>query len=419
MLDILLSDSKAVKIASHPLATTNAGMTGRNASRFERQPFNDRNKMKTSVLFIVFLSALAFGGISKDELHPWKNQKKVLVLLLEWSDRPSSINVSEVEEAFFGESLSLKKFFHENSSGTYDISGEVMPWRSSSLKWEELSSCQLNTIVQEAWQVFSSDIEISSYDSDSNGKIDHLFILHSGRIRARSDMESPCVFMNFSKADHTAILQSQGAWIYGNHVPIGYYLHEAGHQYFNLPDLYGDHHHGHYGIGMWGIMGLGAWGVHNQIPTEDMFRYPSHFEPKSKEVMGWGHFQYIDSRVENVTLRPVETSGDIVVVKNLQGGENFYLEYRSAQGFSENYLGHGLLIWKGYKLVQADGRDDLNSGTDLGRNPTPPIDENFGDASDPFPGSGDVRYYHDQETGIILKNIRLEEGVVKLDVQFP
>ena len=371
---------------------------------------------KIGILFIIFLSSLAFGETPKDELHPWKNQTRALVLLLEWRDRPSNINVSDVENAFFGESLSLKQFFHENSSTTYTISGEVMPWRSSTLKWEELSSCQLNTIAQEAWRLFSSDIKASSYDSDANGKIDHLFILHSGRVRSRSNMEAPCAFMNFPKADHTAILQSQGSWIYGNHVPIGYYLHEAGHQYFNLPDLYGDHHHGHYGIGMWGIMGLGAWGVHNQIPTGDMFRHPSHFEPKSKEIIGWGNFQYVNtSTVSSIILRPIETSGDIVVVKNALEGD-FYLESRSAFGFSKNYPGHGLLIWKGFKLIQADGRDDLDHGTDLGKNPTPPTHENFGDTSDPFPGSKQVTFYEDVSAGIRFENIRIEDNTIKLDI---
>jgi hypothetical protein len=66
--------------------------------------------------------------------------------------------------------------------------------------------------------------------------------------------------------------------------------------------------------------------------------------------------------------------------------------------------------------VQADGRDDLNDGNDLGRRPLPPIDENFGDDTDPFPGEGGVTSYTDQREAIRFENIRRYDDRVELDV---
>ncbi|HBQ21914.1 MAG TPA: hypothetical protein DD708_08280 [Deltaproteobacteria bacterium] len=67
-------------------------------------------------------------------------------------------------------------------------------------------------------------------------------------------------------------------------------------------------------------------------------------------------------------------------------------------------------------MIQADGRDDLDHGTDLGKNPTPPTHENFGDTSDPFPGSKQVTFYEDVLAGIRFENIRIEDNTIKLDI---
>ena len=70
-------------------------------------------------------------------------------------------------------------------------------------------------------------------------------------------------------------------------------------------------------------------------------------------------------------------------------------------------------------LIQADGRDDLEHGTDRGVRPLPPIDENFGDASDPYPGSLEVQSMTDSVTGVRLTRIRREGTSVRFDVDLP
>jgi hypothetical protein len=116
-----------------------------------------------------------------------------------------------------------------------------------------------------------------------------------------------------------------------------------------------------------------------------------------------------------VTLHPVEVSAEVVAIP--VGSQSYYLEYRSKEGFSTDHLGHGLLVWKDFQIVQADGRDDLNNGNDLGTRPLPPIGENFGDASDPFPGKENVSVFEDTKAGVRLKNIKHFSDRIEVEIE--
>lgn len=342
-------------------------------------------------------------------------KQKGVVLLVEWKNEPQKVTPAEINDVFFSDGpTSARQFFKENSAGAFDLSGVVLDWRKSNKNWDPTKGCSLSPILSEAMSLFGADLKISDYDADGNGKIDNLYIVHSGRI-SQERVGPECIFTQHSKADHTIIFQSNGSGPVGNELAIGFYIHEAGHKYFGFPDLYADHFHGKYGIGMWGMMGLGAWGTYNQMPLSTMFRYSSHFEPLSKIKIGWVKPRIIQTSQKKISLKPVEGTGDIVVIP-AGNGTNYYLEYRSKSGFSTNHQGHGLLVWKNYTIIQADGRDDINHGTNLGHRPVPPTTENFGDASDPFPGSLNVASY--STSGFKIEGITQYDDHVEFDVQF-
>jgi M6 family metalloprotease-like protein len=345
----------------------------------------------------------------------WHGSQRALVVLLDWNNTESTVTRDQLDTTFFSndDRTSLRRFFLENSAGSFDLTGDVLDWRHSQQEWSSDTGCDLDPIVRAAWTVFGEDVEIANYDADDNGLVDNLFVVHSGRIG--SDRVGPdCTFTQFDRADRTIVFQSQGLGSIGDAIPIGFYVHEGGHLYYSLPDLYADHYHGRYGIGMWGMMGLGAWGVSNKILRPEMFRVPAHFEPLSKVVIGWVSPRVISTTQRAVLLSPVELTNDIIQVPIANG--SYYLEYRSARGFSLGHRGHGLLVWNNYDLVQADGRDDLNNGTDLGYRPLPPISENFGDSTDPFPGTNRVTSYADPANGVSFENIRELEGHIQLDI---
>jgi immune inhibitor A len=351
-------------------------------------------------------------------LENWKGKQRALVLLVRWAGQAAAHPKQEVERVFFRDGdASLRQYFLENSAGAYDLSGEVMDWRPSAKAWDPNEGCKPRWILEEGMKLFGEDIDVSRYDSDGDGRIDHLFVVHSGRIP--HDRVGPsCVFGSHAKANEAVVFQSEGVGSIGSAIPIGFYIHEAGHELFGFPDLYEDHFHGRYGIGMWGMMGLGCWGVSNRIPRETLFSQPGHFEPLSKVEIGWISPQVVNRSRTRLRLRAVELSGDLIAIP-AGVGRNYYLEYRSQEGFSQGHAGSGLLIWKNYELVQADGRDDLNNGNDLGHRPLPPIDENFGDASDPFPGSDAVTFFEDTGSRIHIRNIAHAGSEVEFDLEVP
>ena len=142
--------------------------------------------------------------------------------------------------------------------------------------------------------------------------------------------------------------------------------------------------------------------------------------------MGWVDHRVVEEDVADVRLDPVEMGGEVLRVRGSEAGPDLVLEVRSPTGFHAELPGHGLLVWREphsldgeVELLQADGRSDLSRGNDLGRRPVPPVEGNFGDASDPFPGAMGVRELVDPVTGIALRRIRHEGPAVRFDIDVP
>src|SRR4051812_9424957 len=188
-----------------------------------------------ALVFSMFLSSHAFAHFNGP--NPWMGQQRALVLLLQWSDQPTQHLPSEVEDVFFKpQSPSLHQFFLENSAGKFDLTGSVSEWRTSSIQWNSLSAdqqCDPNNIVKAAWDQFGRDVDISKYDSNHDGRIDHLFIVHSGRIQFNR-VGPDCMFGSFPKAEHVAVFQVEGTGPEGKSIPIGFYAHESGHQFYDF-----------------------------------------------------------------------------------------------------------------------------------------------------------------------------------------
>lgn len=362
-------------------------------------------------------------GVGARHPKPWDGAQRALVLPLSWPDAPSTSSVDTLEDAFFGPELSVDAWLRESSVGAVRLSGTVLPWREAPEPWAVQEAKNPGHIIAMARCVFRDILDREAHDSHGNGRIDHLFVVHSGRLPV--DRIGPRALFAAGQADRSVVLQSQGIGAVGRRLPIGFYLHEAGHRYLGLEDRYGDHRHGNYGIGTWGLMGLGQWGPHAGIDLADLNRFPTHLRARAKRKLGWGSVRVLTDDAADVLLQPIETSGEVVRVRTT-GTHDLFLEVRSPVGFHAASPGHGLLVWREPKvlsgevtLLQADGRDDLANGDDLGRRPLPPNDQNFADASDPFPGSEGVTAVHDPVTGVRIHQIRHEGAVVRFGVDVP
>jgi len=358
--------------------------------------------------------------------HPdaWMGDQRALVLLLAWDDAPPNVPAADVREAFFGETESLAAYFQEASGGRFTLSGTVLDWRTVSARWADQNPKDPGAAGRLALCAFASAIDVEAHDAQGNGRIDHLFVVHSGTLPV--DRIGPRALFVPGRADRSVLLPARGVGTVGEHLPIGWYVHEAGHRYFGLRDRYGDHRHGQYGIGVWGLMGLGQWGPNGRIPRADVNRFPVHPRARAKMRMGWADARFLEADAEDVLLQPVETTSEVVRVSGGASGHDLVLEVRSPRGFHADLPGHGLLVWREphvlggeVVLLQADGRDDLAHGTDLGERPVPPTEENFGDGSDPWPGALGVAELVDPVTGIALRRIRREGEAIRFDVELP
>jgi immune inhibitor A len=170
---------------------------------------------------------------------------------------------------------------------------------------------------------------------------------------------------------------------------FGVLCHEFGHL-LGLPELYAPGGRPQEGIGVWGLMGQGTW-----VGRGDA---PSGLDAWSKLRLGWVDVETVTATTRNVALPAVLATPRIVRIPAVPGRpqEYYLLENRTRTGVDSKLPGEGLLVWhvdermesmRGgeldvahplLRLVQADGREDLERGHAAGGN--------RGDATDPWWG---------------------------------
>jgi M6 family metalloprotease-like protein len=119
---------------------------------------------------------------------------------------------------------------------------------------------------------------------------------------------------------------------------ISVFCHEFGHM-LGLPDLYArPENPGMEGVGIWSAMA-------NQAGAGR----PQHFDPWSKEKLGWIKPAIIDPTVkQKLILAPIEDSPKecFKVLVRPDGSEYFLLENRRKKGYDVSLPAEGLLIWR-------------------------------------------------------------------------
>jgi immune inhibitor A len=160
---------------------------------------------------------------------------------------------------------------------------------------------------------------------------------------------------------------------------FGVLCHEVGHL-LGLPELYAPGAAIHEGIGKWGLMGQGTWVGRGNAPP--------HLEAWSKLRLGWVDAVTIDAPALGVRVPAVTDEPLVVKVPAVPGRpqEYYLLENRQRVGFDAALPADGILVWhvdervRGFRdaqsdprhkllhLVEADGRNDLDRGTQAGGN---------------------------------------------------
>lgn len=223
----------------------------------------------------------------------------------------------------------------------------------------------------------AAGFDFSQGDSDGDGWVDCLTVIHSGHGQEITGNPSTCIWSkqgelaNYVTKDGVKMKRChtepalRGATSSTSIIRIGTICHEMGH-FFGLPDLY-DYSALTDGIGDWGIMGYGSWNG-----TDG--RRPAHFCAYSKYMLGFVKPAFTHSAA-SATLARVEDNAAVLLLRDgMTNGEYFLVENRANTGFDNDTAS----IYPGLLISHVDSK---SSDNDLGTwaHPLVKIEEADGD----------------------------------------
>ncbi len=334
-----------------------------------------------------------------------KVNQPVLVILADfWDNTADTFNYSQshYEDMLFSSDSyptgSMRDYYLENSYGQLDVTGTVSIWLRMPHPYSYYVSGQygfgtypnnVQGLVEDAVLEADSSIDFSVFDTDDDGFVDALAVVHAGPGAEATGNYND--IWSHMWVTHSPILVD-GVWVFAYSMDpengeIGVFGHELGHV-FGLPDLY-DTDGSSEGLGNWSMMAGGSWGGGGAKP--------SHFDPWCKKELGFITPYVVTTFLPEEEIPAVEFTPSVYKLwtDGLCSDEYFFVENRQKIGFDFYLPGGGILIYHidenqpnndnefHYKvaLEQADGMFNLE------------YNQNRGDAGDPFPGFIDNRLF--------------------------
>lgn len=365
--------------------------------------------------WVDIVSPLRFQTTETQTLQPI-SVDKILILCVDFSDKPHQISVGQIYNRFFSDfGNSLKNYYREISYSRYIPEGEVYGWyRAPQLstyysnkengfgKYPNSAEKLVEDVIELAKNDPNAPIDWASFDTNNNGYIDNIVVVHSGAEAAfTGDLND--LWAHVYVIPTPKVVQDKNVWVYElvseylsqptDAPTVGIDSHEFGHL-LGLPDLY-DYSGNSNGVGFYSLMGAGSWGSKGA--------HPVHMDAWSKYILG-----FVDAEtnpIGNVSLTDAETYPNIVKYTTPDPKEYFLIENRQKISYDKLLPSDGMLIWhinenQQYNdneeclivgLLQADGLKDLENKA------------NYGDLGDPYPGILNNRSFGiDTDPGSIL-----------------
>ncbi len=338
---------------------------------------------------------------------PLSGTLKVIVVLVDFSDKPMTTPLSHYEELFFSSGVvptgSVREYYREVTHGMINIQGQVAgPYRMPKTLAEYAHNASgmsadlpnARTMAKDAAIASNPTVNYADYDNDGDGFVDAFIVVHSGT-GGEVTGSAGDIWSHKWVLDGGAYTADGTTKIYGYlTVPedcrLGVCAHELGHLLFGFPDLY-DSDYSSEGIGNWCLMAAGSWNNGGLTPA-----HPSAW---CKCQQNWVTTVNQTSNKKNVAIEDVKSGYEVQRLwKNgAKSSEYFLVENRQQVLFDKYLPNSGLLIWHidetipsntneaHYKvaLMQADGKRDME------------LNHNRGDAGDSFPGSANNKTFSD------------------------
>lgn len=294
--------------------------------------------------------------------------KRGLVILVQFPDMPFHYTNYNFQQFFNKEGYfddinigSVHDYFHDASYGQFDFSFDIIgpiTMKDSLYHYGENNSSGDDVhpavMVAEAIQAIDDIVDFSQYDWNRDGKVEQIFIIHSGYDEAQShrsndiwshawtltealdenDGDGPVLVDNViidSYATSSELRGRTGTNIAG----IGTACHEFSHC-FGLPDFY-DTDGRNFGMNTWSLMDYGEYNGDGGTPVG--------FTSYERMFCGWLEPTELSYPVR-VTGMPALTSSPVAyILRNSGKSDEYYLlENRQQESWDEYIGGHGLLV---------------------------------------------------------------------------
>lgn len=368
-----------------------------------------------------------------------KGKVKAVVLLVDFEDDPSSTKKDHYSDLLFSSGThstgSMRDYFKEVSDNKLDVEGDVYGWYRLPQKYSYYTANNFGDgdyphnakrLVEDAVKAADADVNFADYDSDGDGIVDAIFVVHAGQ-GAEETGDKGAIWSHRWALDNPVSVDGVSVLDYtieAENGRIGLFCHEFVHV-FNIPDLY-DTGYDSAGIGDWCLMASGSWGG---APAGSR---PVHPCAWVKKTLGWVKDTNSTGDQTAMSLAPVETEHEIVRLwtNGNQSKEYFLLENRQKSNFDASLPGEGLLIYhidetmttnsdQNHPLVgieQADGKRDLQNNNNQGDNGDPYVgqsnNKNFDTNSNP-----NSKSYTGKKTSVSVSNINNSSNQITFDLK--
>ena len=208
-----------------------------------RPKFNNSSIDKPS-----FLLSRTDASQTKSHYAAPKGKIYSLTLLVDFSDKPAPVTVSDIEEWLNKEGFnrdgcngSVRDYYLDVSNGQLDLTNEVFGWyRAKHPKswYENLKDYTgSDSLMKEVFAYFDPQVDFSRYDNDKDGTTEAINIVYAGAGETWGQGLWPHSGWSNEKRDGVRLTHHQMTDMPGK-FSIYVFVHESGHMIFGWPDLY-------------------------------------------------------------------------------------------------------------------------------------------------------------------------------------